>query len=582
MTDIFSVTPIVVPYDAVRSVFRVGNPSIATALPITNRWNPPAAAGTGVTLTYYFSDAPPSTYTQTDHGYTNESAVAWTPFQKTTVESALAGFASVANITFQRVDSQADADLTYFLSSTITAAGFAYYPWSSAPEKGTVLGDVYFSTSWFSADLQLQNLYLAYHETGHALGLAHAFDTGNKPVIEDFGLPGGQLFSVVDQRRVPKPYYMLHANTGGYSYDTYSEGSKPTGPMLLDILALQLFYGPNMTTGGGNDAYMFAVDPNFFRTIWDAGGHDKIDLSNQVHPSLVSLVPGVYSTIGLRDPFEGYTAESKAWALEDHPDISKWNDGTNSLTIAFGAIIEDIVGSPVTDVLIGNEVANNLDGGGGNDKLSGGEGNDKLSGGKGNDILTGEMGSDTLYGEEGIDIAFFLGTKADYSVKPADSSWILTDRNPANGDDGTDTLINVERLHFTDTNVAIDMDGNAGKVARLLHAVFGPAAVQNKEYAGIGLSLLDQGLSYARLAEVAMRAAGKLTPGDIIDSLWLNVMTTPILAEQKSYFLGLLENGLAIGDLTVLAANSSQNSAQVELLGVMTQGLDYLPYGTGV
>jgi len=38
------------------------------------------------------------------------------------------------------------------------------------------------------------------------------------------------------------------------------------------------------------------------------------------------------------------------------------------------------------------------------------------------------------------------------------------------GADGTDTLINVERLQFSDAKVAIDTSGNAGQAYRLYQA----------------------------------------------------------------------------------------------------------------
>jgi hypothetical protein len=63
-------------------------------------------------------------------------------------------------------------------------------------------------------------------------------------------------------------------------------------------------------------------------------------------------------------------------------------------------------------------------------------------------------------------------------------------------------MTNIERVKFADAHVALDLDGHAGEVAKLLGAVFGAATVANQDYAGIGLTKADEGLSYEQLATV--------------------------------------------------------------------------------
>jgi Ca2+-binding RTX toxin-like protein len=87
--------------------------------------------------------------------------------------------------------------------------------------------------------------------------------------------------------------------------------------------------------------------------------------------------------------------------------------------IAFGANIENLVGSPGNDEATGNALVNNIQGGAGNDtitglrqsdNLDGGEGNDSIYGGKGLDVLTGGGGDDLISGGRGNDtIASGLG-----------------------------------------------------------------------------------------------------------------------------------------------------------------------------
>ena len=75
---------------------------------------------------------------------------------------------------------------------------------------------------------------------------------------------------------------------------------------------------------------------------------------------------------------------------------------------------------------------------------------DTLNGGGGNDVLLGGFGSDDLNGGDGLDTALILGAGSDYAVTfgldglPA----TVTDNNPGNGDEGTDSLSGVETLYF--------------------------------------------------------------------------------------------------------------------------------------
>src|SRR5690606_15109025 len=86
------------------------------------------------------------------------------------------------------------------------------------------------------------------------------------------------------------------------------------------------------------------------------------------------------------------------------------------------------------------------------------------------------------------------------------------------GIDGTDRLVNVERAIFGDTHVAFDLHGNAGTVAKILGAVFGPDGPDNAGYVGKGLDMVDKGLSYEALAEaaIAARLGANPTPIDVV------------------------------------------------------------------
>ncbi len=152
------------------------------------------------------------------------------------------------------------------------------------------------------------------------------------------------------------------------------------------------------------------------------------------------------------------------------------------------------------------------------------------------------------------------------------------------GIDGVDELVGVERLQFTDCSLALDLAGNAGVVARILGAVFGPAEVANALYAGIGLYHLDRGLSAPELVQMAIdaRLGSGASPTAVVELLYGNVMGQPPSADERDAFVALLEShAYTTASLGMLAADHALNLARIDLVGLSARGLDYLPWEAG-
>jgi hypothetical protein len=147
----------------------------------------------------------------------------------------------------------------------------------------------------------------------------------------------------------------------------------PSTLMPFDIEALQYLYGAKNTTRTGNDTYHWDTNANILQTIWDAGGVDTIDASNQAQ-SIINLNAGEYSSIGLRDAAPGFYS------------------GRDNLAIAKGVVIENAKGGSGNDILIGNEADNRLEGGLGNDTYAG----YKLGAAIGNDDIRDTGGNDRI------------------------------------------------------------------------------------------------------------------------------------------------------------------------------------------
>lgn len=162
------------------------------------------------------------------------------------------------------------------------------------------------------------------------------------------------------------------------------------------------------------------------------------------------------------------------------------------------------------------------------DQLTAGAAAVTLNGGRGNDRLQGGSGDDTLNGGEGLDLLLASGARGAYTLTHLAQGFELAARS---GSDGRDSLLGIERITFADGGLALDLDGHAGEVARLLGAVYGREAVANARYAGIGLAFADGGMSFEDLAALALREAGATTPHDIVTRLWTNVVGSATTAQ---------------------------------------------------
>lgn len=235
----------------------------------------------------------------------------------------------------------------------------------------------------------------------------------------------------------------------------------------------------------------------------------------------------------------------------------------------------------VLRVIEGTTVDDVLEGGKGADRMLLGEGNDVASGFGGNDWIRGGAGDDALDGGRGIDTAQYSVPRAAATLTRDANGWTV--RSAA---DGVDTLTGMERLVFSDMRVALDLDGNAGTVARLLGALFGPAATSNRIYAGIGLELLDSGTSSAQLAALAVstdefaRLAGGRSNAQFVDLVYRNVVGTAPTEAERALFVGWLDRGEQTqGSLALLAAETALTAQAIGLVGLAAGGLPYDPMG---
>jgi Ca2+-binding RTX toxin-like protein len=311
------------------------------------RWG--GSVGTAATVSYSFPDAN-ATWDTTDGIY----SPGWEPSypdyrglnaqEQDVFRDILTAYSNVANITFQEISetntSVGDIRIAYsgLVGEDGSAVAYAFYPNSTS-----YAGDIWVDPNYPDNHL-LQKGEWGYstwmHELGHALGLQHPFDGDADPGETEYYLTGNfqtQMYSIMGYDR--SPYATIEA------YEL----------MLYDIAAIQYIYGANMSYEAGNSTYTFSNSSEELRTLWDAGGEDAIDASNQSRSVVIDLHDGAFSSIGVKN--NGQTAQF-------------------NVAIAFNAVIENAVGGSNKDTITGNEIANKLDGRGGADTLRGDDGND--------------------------------------------------------------------------------------------------------------------------------------------------------------------------------------------------------------
>lgn len=299
---------------------------------------------------------------------------------------ALEAWTQVTGLNFQTA-SKATADMVFDDNNSGAYASSSVI--SGVIQKSTINVD----DGWVNyGDYYLQT-YI--HEIGHALGLGH---TGSYNGSADFGRDAHfandswqvSIMSYFDNRENPNTnashLYLATAQLG-------------------DIAAVHDLYGTPVNVSTGNTVYglgtnstQFGMDlsGNYGVAIFDSGGVDHINLSNQRWNQVINLGEETFSNI---------------------------NGRIGNLSIARDTIIENVTTGDGADEVNGNGADNQLSSGAGDDRLVGQGGNDVLTGGAGADVLTGGSGADTFaYGALGdagdtiMDLSLSDGDRVDISA----------------------------------------------------------------------------------------------------------------------------------------------------------------------
>jgi hypothetical protein len=466
--------------------------------------------------------------------YANEKdSFGWQPFnvaQQEFTKLALNYISTLIDITFSEINSPNNLNTLSFANNTNETGGYARFPDLVNFSGNDVLIDKDLEDgSPYEENLEPKDgtfsAYIWIHEIGHALGLKHPHGEPHR-ITGDTATPpylpdtdDNTAWTVMSYNHSPSEYYIKYSP--------------------LDIAALHYLYGPSPASRAGNDTYTF--DPANANFIWDGAGTDTIDASGAEEKVTVYLEPGYW----------GFKGEAKAETITSNGQI----------TVNFGTKIENLIGSSSDDHLVGNEL-NNL--------ITGGEGSDSLDGAKGIDTAV------YLVDYSGITLSNFVDYGSSGGTIQLGTAWNIVSGNE------TDTLRNIERLKFNDKYIALDLDGNAGNTVKLLAALLGKESATNKTYIGMGLNLLDNGMSYEELMKAGLDVVFGSNPSgaSVVDLLYKNLVGSSAPQSVIDEYGGMLDNGsMTATELGIAVADHSLNATNIDLVGLAQTGVEYILYG---
>ncbi|MES2297742.1 MAG: DUF4214 domain-containing protein [Pseudomonadota bacterium] len=443
------------------------------------RWNSGQDLGSAVTLTYSFANTVPSY----GYGSGGTSVRSWTASEQAAVRTLLATLSSQTQLTFTEVADSASTygQIRFGINVQSGTAAYSYSPDSSA---GELAGDIWLSsTTALGLGAGGSGMPALMREIGHALGLQTPLTstyTGPLPILIDAendshytvmsaasvsGVLPREGFGVYDLSALRYLYGTRAAGTGDTSY-RFTDANGKTQKLIVDDLGVNSFDASNLSIGAnldlregkqssiGRDAQDGAAVENvaigFGTVIVNATGTRFDDvITGNARDNVLSgfggnnIIDGGAGTDSAvyRGKFADYAVSISSYSGKLIVAATNGSDGSDTLsnieTLRFSDLSLHVsaIGADQTDLKLDSAAHGNL--------ALGNDADNTISGSGGGNVIDGASGTDT---------ADYAGKLADFSVT-ANSAGTVSVSARAGG--AADTLLNIERVKFSDDTLAI-------------------------------------------------------------------------------------------------------------------------------
>lgn len=191
----------------------------------------------------------------------------------------------------------------------------------------------------------------------------------------------------------------------------------------------------------------------------------------------------------------------------------------------------------------------------------------------GNDTFAMAPGSAAIQGGAGLDTAVYSGVSDNFVLERGVYGFTVRDSSGA-----VDNLINVERIKFDDTMVALDINGPAGQIYRLYQAAFD----RMPEGGGFAhwIKVSDMGYSLMQIAEFFAQndeyevLYDNTSNEQFVTKLYEHVLDRAPEGGGYEFWVGNLNSGATNRDeVLTMFSESPENQAQV--IGSIVNGFEY-------
>ncbi|MFZ6760213.1 DUF4214 domain-containing protein [Undibacterium sp. Ji50W] len=376
-------------------------------------------------------------------------------------------------------------------------------------------------------------------------------------------------------------YFITKEADGSVHVDSVSSASGALHATLLNMEILVFNNGKdtlNLLTyfGDTTPPTIISFSPATLATSVATGSDIVLTFSEPVTAGtgVINLQSADGTTVASYDISKSSNVTISGSTVTINPTNDLSNGTTYKLSIPSGAI-KDIAGNNFVGTSSYSFTTVAKTGG-----IVGTTGNDNLTGTSGNDVFTGMAGNDTINGGAGLDTAVYVGKRADFTITASGSNFTVQDKT---GAEGTDTVIQVERLQFADMSVALDISGNAGIAYRIYQAAFN----RTPDLAGLGywIGQMDKGQTLADVARSFVASAefhalygNNPTDQQVINAYYQNVLHRTPDQAGVDYWLGQLASGKDT-QATALAGFSEGTENQAQVIAKIQNGIDFIPFG---